>query len=96
MDRQAPDLTDLADAFGRLARDRRTAALVVRRGDEVLLDLSTGRDVRGRPFTRATSVFLYSAVTPVGALAVLLAVADGALPLDSPVAQLWPEFGVRG
>ena len=33
---------------------------------------------------------------PFAALAVLLVVADGALGLDQPVAEVWPEYGVAG
>jgi CubicO group peptidase (beta-lactamase class C family) len=35
-------------------------------------------------------------VKPVAALAVLLAVADGALRLEDPVARVWPAFGAHG
>ena len=54
------------------------------------------RTPKGRSFTSSTPVFLYSAVKPVAALTVLLAVADGALTLEDPVARLWPEFGAHG
>ena len=90
------DVEALEDAFVSLAQDGGTAALVVRRGDEVILDVAAGTDPQGRPFTTATPVFLYSAVKPVAALAVLLAVADGALSLDAPVADLWPAFAAHG
>lgn len=84
------------DAFGAMAADGRTAALVVRRGDDVVLELETGADADGRRFTTSAPVFLYSAVKPVAALAVLLAVADGALSLDVPVAHVWPAFAAHG
>jgi CubicO group peptidase (beta-lactamase class C family) len=89
-------LEALRAAFDRLAADGGTAALVVRRGDEILLDLATGTDVRSQRFDSRTPVFLYSAVKPVAALAVLLAVRDGALTLDVPIARLWPAFGAHG
>jgi hypothetical protein len=95
-------LAALDAAFDVLAGDGGTAALVVRDGDEVLLDRATGEvedgpDVPPRGFTTRTPVFLYSAVKPVTAATVLLAVADGALPsLDTPVANLWPAFGSHG
>lgn len=41
-------------------------------------------------------MFLYSAVKPVAALCVLLAVADGALRLDGEVAGVWPAFAAHG
>jgi CubicO group peptidase (beta-lactamase class C family) len=83
-------------AFAAMAQDGLTAALVVRRGDEVLLDVAAGEDPRGGAFTSSTPVFLFSAVKPVAALAVLLAVADGELSLDIPVADLWPAFAAHG
>ena len=90
------DLAPLERAFRSLAADGYTAALVVRRGEEVLLDLAAGSDTAGKSFTTATPVFLYSAVKPVAALAVLLAVRDGAVSLDVPVAQYWPAFAAHG
>jgi CubicO group peptidase (beta-lactamase class C family) len=89
-------LAALEAAFASLAGDGGTAALVVRRGDDVLLDLAAGGQQPGGAFSTSTPVFLYSAVKPVAALAVLLAVADGALPLEAPVAGLWPAFGAHG
>lgn len=85
-----------ADAFQRIVADGTPAALVVRRGDEVVVDLAAGQDVTGRPFTSHRPVFLYSAIKPVAALAVLVAAADGALDLDAPVAEHWPAFGAHG
>lgn len=86
----------LADAFAELTRDGAPTALVVRRGDDVVVDLAAGHDAPGRPFTAATPVFLYSAVKPYTALTALLAVADGGLVLDAPVAAVWPAFDARG
>lgn len=90
------DLGALERAFESLADDGGTAAIVVRRGDECLLNLAAGRDAGGRVFTSATPVFLYSAVKPVAALTVLHAVADGHLRLEATVASLWPAFAVHG
>ena len=92
----ASSLAALRAAFDRLVADGGTAALVVRRGEEILLDLDTGTAERAERFRSSTPVFLYSAVKPVAALAILVAVRDGALTLDTPVAQLWPAFGVHG
>ena len=89
-------IEQLHAAFAALVSNGSTAALVVRRGDEVLLDVAAGENLQGHPFTSSTQVFLYSAVKPVAALALLLAVADGALGLDDPVAGVWPEFGAHG
>lgn len=73
-----------------------TAAVVVRRGQDVLLQRAVGSTADGREFTAATPVFLYSAVKPMAALCVLVAAADGALDLDSPVAEAWPAFAAHG
>ena len=86
----------LRRAFDRIVADGTPAALVVRRGDEVVVDLARGHDRTGRSFTSHRPVFLYSAVKPVAALAALVAVADGALDLDVPVVRVWPAFGAHG
>lgn len=86
----------LADAFADVVVDDAPAALVVRRGDDVVVDLAAGEDRTGTAFTSHRPVFLYSAIKPVTALAALVAVADGALDLDAPVARDWPAFGAHG
>lgn len=91
-----PGFEPFAEAFDRIVADGTPAALVVRRGDEVVVDLAIGHDVAGRRFTSDRPVLLYSAIKPVAALATLVAAADGALDLDQPVAATWPEFGVHG
>lgn len=91
-----PRFRPFADAFAAITDDGTPAALVVRRGDEVVVDLAAGTDRDGRPFTSDRPVFLYSAVKPVAALAVLVAAADGALDLDTAVADAWPAFGAHG
>ncbi len=89
----APGMGPFAEAFERITADGTPAALVVRRGDEVVVDLAAGTDRARAPFTSDRPVFLYSAIKPVAALAVLAAAADGALELDAPVAASWPAFG---
>lgn len=86
----------LADAFTDVVSDGAPAALVVRRGEEVVVDLAAGEDRAGAAFTSHRPVFLYSAIKPVTALAALVAAADGALDLDAPVAGTWPAFGAHG
>lgn len=83
-------------AFDRMVAGGTPAALVVRRGDEVVAERAAGHDRDGRPFTADRPVFLYSAVKPLTALAALCAVADGVLALDVPVASVWPAFGAHG
>lgn len=83
-------------AFAEVVEGDAPAALVVRRGDRVLVDLASGHDRDGRAFTSDRPVFLYSAVKPVAALAALTAVAASELDLDQPVAATWPAFGAHG
>lgn len=91
-----PRFQPFVDAFHKVAKDGGPVALVVCRGDEVVVDLAAGTDRRGLPFTSERPVFLYSAIKPVTALAVLVAAAEGALDLDAPVAEVWPDFGAHG
>lgn len=86
----------LAAAFDAVVSDGTPAALVVRRGPDVLLERAAGADRDGCRFTADRPVFLYSAVKPLAALAVLVGVADGALDLDAPVTTAWPAFGAHG
>ncbi|MFW5418187.1 beta-lactamase family protein [Nocardiopsis sp. CNT-189] len=51
---------------------------------------------RVRPWQAGTMVRTYSVSKPFAALAALVAVADGALGLDDPIAGHWREYGVRG
>lgn len=71
-------------------------AVVARRHGDVVLDHAVGTTSNGRGFSSSTPVFLYSAVKPMAALCVLLAVADGALDLGDHVAAHWPAFGTHG
>lgn len=50
----------------------------------------------GTPWAPDTLVMTYSCAKPLAALTVLEAVAAGALRLDQPVADVWPEYGVHG
>jgi CubicO group peptidase (beta-lactamase class C family) len=49
-----------------------------------------------RPVTSGTPIFSFSTVKNVAATLAHLLVARGFLDYDSPVADLWPEFGVHG
>lgn len=83
-------------AFRAATADGRPVALHVRRGDEVVVDLADGIAPDGQAFTTSRAVLLYSAVKPVVAVTGLLAVADGLLELDAPVARWWPSFATAG
>jgi CubicO group peptidase (beta-lactamase class C family) len=92
----AEEVASLADAFGAITAEGTPAALVIRRGSTVLLDIGSGTDRAGTSFTTSTPVLLCSVIKPAVALAALLAVADGALDLDDLVAAHWPAFGANG
>ncbi|HEX7135856.1 MAG TPA: serine hydrolase domain-containing protein [Iamia sp.] len=67
-------------------------------GGEVVVDLVGGwaDDGRARPWTDETIVDVYSAGKGLLALLVLQLVDEGALGLDQPIAEVWPEFGAGG
>lgn len=66
------------------------------RGTKVL-DLAVGtRNDAGDPWQVDTLVHTYSVAKPFAALAALTAVADGAIGLDQPISDVWPEFGGNG
>ena len=67
------------------------------RGERVVDAVAGVTDtVTGRPVTPATSFFSFSTAKGVAALLAHLLVRDGLLGYDTPVAEVWPEFGVRG
>ncbi|MGN9840418.1 serine hydrolase domain-containing protein [Nonomuraea sp. H19] len=51
---------------------------------------------RSRPWRADTLVMPYSLSKAFVTLAALVAVRDGALALDEPIAGYWPEYGARG
>jgi len=62
-----------------------------------VLDVAVGtRNAAGDPWQLDTLVHTYSVAKPFAALAALTAVADGAIGLDQPIADAWPEFGAHG
>jgi CubicO group peptidase (beta-lactamase class C family) len=78
------------------ALDDPGAAACVVRGGEVVDEAVTGTLDGARPWTADTLVMTYSTAKPFAALTVLTAVAEGALGLDQPVADLWPAYAVHG
>ncbi len=71
-------------------------AVAVVRGGVVEVDHSAGTRDGASPWTSDTLVMTFSVAKPFAALAVLDAVAEGALSLDQPVAAVWPGFGRSG
>lgn len=95
----APGFWPVARAFARLVgRGAGGGALVVRRGEEVLVDLAAGHAdrARRRPFTADTLAVSFS-TTKGAASTVIHRLADrGLIDYDEPVATYWPQFGAGG
>jgi CubicO group peptidase (beta-lactamase class C family) len=74
------------------------AALAVRIDGHAVVDLWGGYTdaARTRPWQRDTLVNLYSVGKAVSAVCALRLVESGALDLDAPIAQYWPEFAQAG
>jgi CubicO group peptidase (beta-lactamase class C family) len=84
-------LDGLRDEMG----DPGAAACVVRDG-AIADEAVTGTLDGTRPWATDTLVMTYSCAKPFAALTVLTAVAEGALGLDQPVADLWPAYAAHG
>lgn len=72
------------------------AAVAVVRDGVVEVDHGAGTRDGARPWTSDTLVMTFSVAKPLAALAVLDAVAEGALALDQPVASVWPAYARHG
>ena len=96
----APDLVGVRDAFEQNFTDRGEvgAAVCVVRHGEVVVDLCGGwADAAGTlPWQPDTLVDYYSAGKAVVATLLLQQIDVGSLTLDTPVADLWPEFAAGG
>lgn len=88
------------EVFQRLVDDGREtgAGLSVWRDGREVVRLNGGwADAgRSRPWRGDTLVMPYSLSKTFVTLAALVAVREGALTLDEPIARHWPEYGVRG
>ncbi|MCW2750139.1 MAG: hypothetical protein JWR83_1249 [Aeromicrobium sp.] len=65
-------------------------------GREVVSLAAGTRDAAGDPWELDTLVMTYSTAKPFAALAALTAVADGAIGLDQPIAEVWPAYAAHG
>jgi CubicO group peptidase (beta-lactamase class C family) len=72
--------------------------VAVYQGGALIVDAVAGTadPATGRPVSSGTPIFSFSAGKNVAATLAHLLVARGFLGYDSPVSDLWPEFGVRG
>ncbi|MEU0102692.1 serine hydrolase domain-containing protein [Streptomyces sp. NPDC006267] len=99
----APGFASVRHYFERACQDAgppgsQGAALSVVRDGEVVVDLwqGTADPVTGAPWTGDTLAPVLTGSHGVLATAVLLLADMGALALDRPVADYWPEFAMRG
>ena len=90
-----PDFSQPFDAIDGWVRDgtvRGASAAVWHRG-EIVMARTAGLAAEGRPVRDDTLFALASVSKPITATAVMKAVDDGDLSLDTPVAAIVPEFG---
>ncbi|MFE7133868.1 serine hydrolase domain-containing protein [Streptomyces sp. NPDC057638] len=94
------EYTAVRETFERLVRDGREtgAGLSVWRGGQEVVRLGGGWADAGRtrPWSPGTLVQPYSVSKPFAALTALVAVRDGALELDEPIARHWEAYGSHG
>ncbi|MGW0159868.1 serine hydrolase domain-containing protein [Mycobacterium sp. NPDC003323] len=90
----------VADALGRAIDDGEEcgAAIAIDVDGELVVDIWGGyADAAGtRPWTADTIVNVWSSTKNVTALAALMLIDRGLITPDTPVAQIWPEFGTAG
>ncbi|KRC65947.1 hypothetical protein ASE12_14975 [Aeromicrobium sp. Root236] len=94
-----PDWSSVVDLVQRSvdSGDEIGAGVSVWHGREQVLDLAVGtRNDSGDRWQVDTLVHTYSVAKPFAALAALTAVADGAIGLDQPIADVWPAFASHG
>ncbi|CAN5913531.1 serine hydrolase domain-containing protein [soil metagenome] len=93
-------LTNLIEPFERNFREcgELGASVSVFVGDQEVLNLSQGYADREqtRPWTAETLVPVWSATKGPAALSCLLALEEAGVSLESPVAEVWPEFAASG
>jgi CubicO group peptidase (beta-lactamase class C family) len=80
------------------ARGELGASVSVWREGREIVSLAGGFRERekGRPWTADTLALVYSGTKGPSAACVLKCLWDAGIPLDAPVASIWPEFGAAG
>jgi CubicO group peptidase (beta-lactamase class C family) len=94
MDRLETRLRDLLSGWVAEGREPGGAVAVARDGE--LVEVLAGTVDGTHPWASGTLVMTWSVAKPFAALTVLGVVAEGALGLDQPVADLWPAYAARG
>ena len=98
-----PDFADVATALRRTLHPRLggrssggAAASVYHRGESVVDIWSGTKDASGSPWERETTAMCWSTTKGVVATSAHRLADRGALDLDAPVAEYWPEFKAAG
>lgn len=95
-----PRFEQLADALGRAIDDGEEcgAAIAIDIGGELVVDIWGGHAdaARTTPWTADTIVNVWSSTKNVTALAGLMLIDRGLVTAQTPVADVWPEFGAGG
>ena len=96
----APGFDGVRDAFvaNFVERGELGGAVCVRLHGEVVVDLWGGwaDEARTRPWGPDTLVDVYSVGKAIVATLLLQSIDDGEVALDTPVAEVWPEFALGG
>ena len=71
-------------------------AIALWRHGKPLLSVHGGEAAAGRPWTDSTPCLIWSASKGIAAACTLHALQERGLPLETPVARLWPEFAAAG
>ena len=95
-----PRFEQVADALGRAIDDGEEcgAAIAIDIGGELVVDIWGGHAdaTRTTPWTADTIVNVWSSTKNVTALAGLMLIDRGLVTAQTPVADVWPEFGAGG
>jgi CubicO group peptidase (beta-lactamase class C family) len=94
----APGFEAVRDAFAENFTDRAEigASVAVTLRGRPVVDLWAGTTGRGTPWTAGTIVPIFSVTKGIAAIALTRLSSIGAIDVDRPVSEYWPEFGAAG
>jgi CubicO group peptidase (beta-lactamase class C family) len=99
-DRERPSAADLQEAIDRLLEsgaERGLQVAVYRHGEPVVDAVAGVADpATGRPVTSDTPFYAYSTGKGATATVAHMLVERGVFGYDTPIVELWPEFGAHG
>jgi CubicO group peptidase (beta-lactamase class C family) len=97
MDDMQGDVQAVLDRLIESGSERGLQVAVYRDGEQVVDAVAGVADVEtGRPVTASTPFFATSTGKGVTATVVHVLAERGVLDYDTPIVELWPEFGARG